>query len=371
VNRIANGWHIATASWRVLSRDRELIAVPVVAAIAAGLAFAAVAGPGFLLLGGSDAASASDVALWLVLVAASVVATWVVAIGSAAVVAGAAERMGGGEPTLGSAFAAARARAGRLLGWAVLATVVSIILDQLEQRLGAAGRVVSFLAGTAFSVVSFLALPVIVFEDVGAVEGLKRSARLLRSTWGEQLTFSFGLGLLGFVAVLPAVAVAVGAIASGVLAVQVAGVVLAVAWIVVVMAITSALSAVFKAALYRWSPPPSTPVSSPAPSVTADPARRPPARPQRGGAAAGVVHLRRALRRRRGRPRRRQHRRDGVRPRVATATGCSRRWARWAPTGSCRSTPTSASTRATLPPCAGWSTARVTRAAATWSRSTG
>jgi hypothetical protein len=101
VNRIANGWHIATASWRVLSRDRELIAVPVVAAIAAGLAFAAVAGPGFLLLGGSDAASASDVALWLVLVAASVVATWVVAIGSAAVVAGAAERMGGGEPTLG------------------------------------------------------------------------------------------------------------------------------------------------------------------------------------------------------------------------------------------------------------------------------
>jgi hypothetical protein len=253
VNRIANGWHIATASWRVLSRDRELIAVPVVAAIAAGLAFAAVAGPGFLLLGGSDAASASDVALWLVLVAASVVATWVVAIGSAAVVAGAAERMGGGEPTLGSAFATARARAGRLLGWAVLATVVSIILDQLEQRLGAAGRVVSFLAGTAFSVVSFLALPVIVFEDVGAVEGLKRSARLLRSTWGEQLTFSFGLGLLGFVAVLPAVAVAVGAIASGVLAVQVAGVVLAVAWIVVVMAITSALSAVFKAALYRWA----------------------------------------------------------------------------------------------------------------------
>jgi hypothetical protein len=252
VHRITNGWHIATASWRVLSRDRELIAIPVLAALAAALAFAAVAVPGFLLLGGSEA-QAGDVALWLVLVAASVLATWVLAVGSAAVVAGAAERMGGGEPTLGSAFAAARSRAGRLLGWAVLATVVSIVLDQLEERLGFLGRVVSWIAGTAFSVVSFLALPVIVFEDVGAIEGLKRSARLLRSTWGEQLAFNFGLGLLGFLVILPAVALAAGLVATGALALQVVGVVVAGAWIVVVLAVTSALSAVFKAALYRWA----------------------------------------------------------------------------------------------------------------------
>ena len=253
MDRIANGWRIATASWRVLSHDRELIAIPVIAALAAALAFAAVAGPGVLLLGGSDAAQASDVALWLVLVAATVLATWVFAIGSAAVVAGAAERMGGGEPTLGSSFAAARARAGRLLGWAVLATVVSIVLDLIEERLGFLGGIVSWIAGTAFGVVSFLALPVIVFEDVGAIEGLKRSARLLRGTWGEQLTFNFGLGLLGIVAVLPAIALAAGLLATGLVALQVVGVVVAAAWIVVVMAVTSALSAVFKAALYRWA----------------------------------------------------------------------------------------------------------------------
>ena len=253
MDRLANGWRIATASWRVLSRDSELIAVPVIAAVAAAVAFAVVAGPGVLLLGGSDAAQASDVALWLVLVAASVLASWVVAIGSAAVVAGAAERMGGGEPTLGSAFAVARSRAGRLLGWAVLATVVSIVLDLLEERLGFLGRMVSWIAGTAFGVVSFLALPVIVFEDVGAIAGLKRSARLLRSTWGEQLAFNFGLGLLGFFAVLPALALAAGLIATGLVPLQVVGIVVAAAWIVVCMAVTSALSAVFKAALYRWA----------------------------------------------------------------------------------------------------------------------
>jgi Family of unknown function (DUF6159) len=251
VDRIANGWRIAKVSWSVLAHDRELVAVPVIAAVAAALVFGAVAGSGFLLLGGTDAAQASDVALWLVLVLATVLATWVSAIGSAAVVAGAAERMGGGEPTLGSAFAMARARAVRLLEWAVLATVVSIILDQLEQRLGFLGRVISFLAGTAFSVVSFLALPVIVFEDVGAIEGLKRSARLLRSTWGEQLAFNFGLGLIGFVAVLPAVVLGAALVATGIVVLQVVGVVAAVLWVVLVLAVTSALSAVFKAALYR------------------------------------------------------------------------------------------------------------------------
>jgi uncharacterized protein DUF6159 len=251
VDRIANGWRIAKASWAVLAHDRELVAVPVVAAVAAALVFGAVAGSGVLLLGGTDAAQAGDVALWLILVLATVLATWVSAIGSAAVVAGAAERMAGGEPTLGSAFAMARARAVRLLEWAVLATVVSIILDQLEERLGFLGRIISFLAGTAFSVVSFLALPVIVFEDVGAIEGLKRSARLLKSTWGEQLAFNFGLGLIGFVAILPAVALGAALVATGIVVLQVVGVVAAVLWIVLVLAVTSALSAVFKAALYR------------------------------------------------------------------------------------------------------------------------
>lgn len=251
MDRIANGWRIAKASWGVLAHDRELVAVPVIAAVAAALVFGAVAGSGVLLLGGTDAAQAGDVALWLVLVLATVLATWVSAIGSAAVVAGAAERMAGGEPTLGSAFAMARARAVRLLEWAVLATVVSIILDQLEERLGFLGRIISFLAGTAFSVVSFLALPVIVFEDVGAIEGLKRSARLLKSTWGEQLAFNFGLGLIGFVAILPAVVLGAALVATGIVVLQVVGVVAAVLWVVLVLAVTSALSAVFKAALYR------------------------------------------------------------------------------------------------------------------------
>jgi Family of unknown function (DUF6159) len=253
VGRISNGWRLAKASWHVLSRDRELVAIPLIAGLLSLLVFAAVAGPGVLLLGGSEDDSSSSWAIWIVLAVAGLLATWVSVIGQAAVVSGAGQRMDGADPTLGSAFAGARTRTGRLFEWAVLATVVAIVLDVIQERLGLAGRILGSLGGLAFSVMSFLALPVIVFEDVGAIDGFKRSSQLLRGTWGEQLTFSFGLGLVGIVAAVPGVVLAVGLGVTGVAALQVVGVVLGALWVLAVVAVVSCLSAVFKTALYRYA----------------------------------------------------------------------------------------------------------------------
>jgi hypothetical protein len=250
MGRIGNAWRISKASWALLRKDRELAALPLIAGIASVVAFVAIAGPGYLLLGGSDAGGP---ALWLVGVVAIVAATWISAIGQAAVIAGAGQRMDGGDPTIGSAFEAARSRLGRLLEWAVLATVVSIVLDQVERRFGILGRVVSWIGSVAFSVLSFLALPVIVFEDIGPIDAFKRSSALLKGTWGEQVTFNFGMGLLGVVAILPGIAVGGLLMATGILPLAAIGVVALVVWVGLVATVTSALSAVFKAALYRWA----------------------------------------------------------------------------------------------------------------------
>jgi hypothetical protein len=253
VGRIANGWRLAKASWQVLSRDRELVAIPVIAGLLSLIVFAVVAGPGVLLLGGDSDDGASGWAVWIVVAIAGLLATWVSVIGQAAVVSGAGQRMDGADPSLGSAFAGARSRTGRLFEWAVLATVVAVVMDLIQERLGVAGRIIGSLGNVAFGVLSFLALPVIVFEDVGAIEGFKRSSQLLRATWGEQITFSFGLGLIGIVAALPGIAVAVGLGATGVTALQVVGVVLGALWVLAVVAVVSALSGVFKTALYRYA----------------------------------------------------------------------------------------------------------------------
>ena len=235
----------------MLSHDRELVAIPIIAGIASLVVFAVVAVPGVALLGGDD--DAINWAAWIVLAVAALLATWVSVIGQAAVVSGAGQRMDGADPTLGSAFAGARSRTGRLFEWAVLATVVAIVLDVIRDRIGLFGNIIASLGNMAFSVLSFLALPVIVFEDVGAIDGFKRSSQLLRGTWGEQLSFTFGLGIIGFLVALPGIGLAVGFAATGIVALQVIGVGLGVAWVIAVMAVTSALSAVFKTALYRYA----------------------------------------------------------------------------------------------------------------------
>jgi len=253
MHRLSNAWRLSKASWQVLSHDRELIAIPIVAGIGAILAFLAIVGPGVLLLGDGGEDSSGNWALWVLGALALVVATWISAVGQATVVAGAAQRMDGGNPTIGSSFEVARTRLGRILEWAVLATVVSIVLDQIEERLGILGRVISWIGSVAFTVMSFLALPVIVFENVGAIDAFKRSSQLLKATWGEQVAFSFAIGLLGFLLALPAILVGSLLLATGVVVLQAVGVLAAVAWIALVMAVTSALSAVFKAALYRYA----------------------------------------------------------------------------------------------------------------------
>jgi Family of unknown function (DUF6159) len=252
VERIRNGWRLAKASWAVLSQDRELVAIPIIAGIISLVVFAVVAVPGVALLGGGDD-DAVGWAVWLVLAIAGLLATWVSVIGQAAVVSGAGQRMDGTDPSLGTAFAGARTRTGRLLEWAVLATVVAVVLDALRDRLGIFGSILASLGNMAFNVLSFLALPVIVFENLGAIDGFKRSAQLLRGTWGEQLTFTFGIGVIGFLVSLPGIGILVGAVATGIAAVQVIGVALGIVWVVAVLAVTSALSAVFKTALYRYA----------------------------------------------------------------------------------------------------------------------
>lgn len=253
MGRIENGWQIGKASWRVLSRDRELVLVPVLAGLVALIAFLAIAGPGALLLQGSQDTGTGNAAGWIFVFVASVVSVWVCTIGQATVVAGAGQRMDGQDPTLGSSFDEARGRLGRLLQWAILATVVSVVLDQIEQRLGFLGRLVAWIGSVAFSVISFLALPVIVFEDLGAIAAFKRSAALLKTTWGEQIVFGFGMGVLGFLVLLPIVGVAIVLLSTGVIALQVVGIVAGVGGGLVVLSVTSALSAVFKTALYRYA----------------------------------------------------------------------------------------------------------------------
>ena len=69
------------------------------------------------------------------------------------------------------------------------------------------------IIGFAWSVATFLVVPVLVVEKVGPLDAIKRSASLLRKTWGEQLVGNFGIGLVfGLLVLLVVLLLGVGAV---------------------------------------------------------------------------------------------------------------------------------------------------------------
>jgi hypothetical protein len=169
-----------------------------------------------------------------------------------ALVAGAHERLSGGDPTVSSSMRRAMSRISGLVPWAILTATVGMILRALRERAGFLGNIISAIGGIAWEVASFLTIPAIMIDDLGAIDSLKKSGSLLRETWGENLAARVGFGLLGMVAVIPAVIVVAlaGSVGGPLL---IAGVIIAVIYLAVVFSTITAMSAIFQTALYLYA----------------------------------------------------------------------------------------------------------------------
>jgi hypothetical protein len=171
----------------------------------------------------------------------------------AALCAGANERLQGRDTTIGMALGVAQSRLHRILPWALVSATVSIIIEAIEERFGFLGRIIAGLIGAAWNVVTFLTVPIIVFEDVGPVTALKRSGHLLKQTWGENLMAQIGLGLIGLIAFLPGILVIALGVMAGDMLVTIPLIAVAAVYLAVAASIVSALSGIYRTALYRYA----------------------------------------------------------------------------------------------------------------------
>jgi hypothetical protein len=255
MGRFQRSWELTKASWAVLRQDKELAWIPLLSAIVTVAVAAAFFLPAIVVTDfspDSDESYSPDFLLYLLMLAASVVITFVATYFNGALVSGALERLRGGDPTLGSAFRGAHARFHRLGPWALFAASVGIVLA-LIQNIRVVGPIISRLLGLAWNLITFLTIPVLLVEDRGPVDALKRSAVLFKQTWGENVIAQFGFGLVGMVAMIPGLLVGGGLAASGNAALVVLGIGIAGASVIVVSIVISALSGIFKAALYLYA----------------------------------------------------------------------------------------------------------------------
>jgi hypothetical protein len=251
MSRIKRGWGLTKKSWTLLNGHRELIRFPLYGAFATVPLAILFLGPGLYLLDQDSLAGA--IPLLVIGVYVLSVVGFYFSVGLAA----AANMIFNGEQaTIADGLAVARANFSQICGWAALSTAISVLMGLLENQGGIAGNIAARLVGMAWSLVTFLAVPVIAIEGTGPIETLKRSASIFRQRWGQQITGNIAIGAAVFlIGVLPAVLLIVAGVALwssasflGALLVVIGALVLAIA-----MLVSRALSGVFGVALYRYA----------------------------------------------------------------------------------------------------------------------
>lgn len=260
--KLSRSWALVKASAAVLRSDKELMLFPVISAIATVAVLATFLVPMFALRvfehGVGFGGAVSGFLFYFCQYG-------VIIFFNCALVGAAMIRLDGGDPSLRDGFAAARARLPAILGYAAIAATVGVLLQAMKNRdNNFIVRTLGSGLGAAWTLATFLVVPVLVSRDVGPVDALKESVGLLKRTWGENAIGHVGIGaafglIMFAVLLLGAGLVFLAAQASLALAIAVA--VLFVVGALLLGIYQAALSGIYSAVLYRYAVSQQTPAA--------------------------------------------------------------------------------------------------------------
>jgi ABC-type multidrug transport system fused ATPase/permease subunit len=266
--RIGRGWGIAKASWAVVKLHPKLLLLPVFSGLAF-VALMAVIGLSVLAGLGSDTVThfVEDKKLgapvgWALLFVFYFACTYIIIFFNAALVFCALQGFAGKEPSLRAGIATAAGRWPQILAWAFVAATVGLILNALQSflkdKLGFIGALLGGIAETAWAVVTFFVVPVIVVDGTGPVEAMRRSSAILKRTWGEAIGGEGGLGMISVLFFLPVVLL-FGLLGTSGIAVwasppvAVALIVLVAVYLIALVVVFTALGTIFRAGTYVYA----------------------------------------------------------------------------------------------------------------------
>lgn len=260
-NRISRSWQLIKASWAVLQQDRQLLVFPLVSAIAAILVIASFALPVFGIgtLGGLPDTKPSTISTLTYATGFLfyVCLYFVVFYFNAALVGAAMMRFDGAQPTVGDGLRLAGSRAGSILGYAVLAATVGVVLRFIQERVGFVGKIIAGFLGAGWTVATYLVVPVLVVRDTGPLEAVKESATILKKTWGENIIGQAGIGtafwLIHFLILMTGLLLTLVAVKVGSGALVLFMVFTTMVAVIFAALVQIALGGIYAAALYRFA----------------------------------------------------------------------------------------------------------------------
>lgn len=248
-NALSRGWTLTKTSFRVLSLDKEMIALPLMAAV---LMVLAVVGIGF---GAFGFMTGDSVGIYVALFAIYLVVYAIAIFFNAAVIEMATIRFNGGDPVLKDGLRKAWSKKVRILQWAAVAATVGLIFRILrdQARDNFLARILISFLEFGWNIATFFVVPIAIYQDVGPFDAIRGSMNAMKRTWGESLTGIATTGIVFFVLGLLGLPVLFLGIMAASPVVSMGAIVLVVLYWVLLAAVNSAVDGILVAALYKYS----------------------------------------------------------------------------------------------------------------------
>ena len=226
-NRVSNTLKMMKSCLDVLKKDRELILFPVFAAISVAIFVLILSAGGYL--DNLDTEQGGSLAPLILLIFG---ANFLIVFFNSALVSAALERLRGGDPNVKSGLSHAIKHIHHIFFWSIIVTIVAILIAIIrgDRRENSIFReIFASIIQAGWAMMTFFVVPIIVSENIGPINAIKRSTSLFKQTWGDQVVANFGFGIFQLFGVLLGVVVGwffglfsplLGAILGGSLAVM-------------------------------------------------------------------------------------------------------------------------------------------------------
>jgi hypothetical protein len=205
MNAFSRSWMITKLSFSVINKDRELIGFAFLSFIFSTLFAVAMIFPSIIpaILEKGMSTESLEIYQYILIFITYFGLAFIATFFNVCVVYTTKVRFEGGNATFGESIKFAFSKLGLIFQWSLISATVGLLLRLLQNaasRLGRGGQIVAniliSLVGFAWSVVTIFVVPVLVYEGLGPIDAIKKSAKVIKETWGESLIRAIGLGLV-------------------------------------------------------------------------------------------------------------------------------------------------------------------------------
>lgn len=256
-DRLSNGWKLGKTSLRTILDNPSLMLFPVISGFSLVLVSISFFGGGYLLFGeeilavsedGNGENQLSGVAYFLAFIF-YFINYFLIVFFNVGLVHCARMILEGRPTSVGEGLRFAQTRLMSVLGWALLAATVGIILKTIQEKTGSIGSIITGIIGIIWSVATFFVVPVLAYEDLSPFEAIKRSASIMKEKWGESIGANFSFGLFTLIGLFLS-AFPIG-ILLAIVVHPIVGIIAGILVFLVVQAAISAAKMVFVSAAYQ------------------------------------------------------------------------------------------------------------------------